>query len=73
MNMNSLSGVTPPYIYHSCSNCKTLWEENFTLGEFTPVKIKSFGRHNVRKHRETNNGEKYTTLDISLYLIVWTK
>ena len=40
--------------------------ERFTLGEFTPVNKKIFGRHNVRKHREIKNCEKYIILDISL-------
>ena len=35
------------------------WEENFTQ-----VNIKSFGRRNVRKHRDTKNGDKYIILYI---------
>ena len=61
MNMNLLAVVTPPYIYHVCSTRKTFWEE-----KFTPVNMICFGHHNVMKHREIKNGEKYITLDISL-------
>ena len=51
-NMDILAVVTPPYIYHGCSNRETFWEENFT-GEvklFSAVNLKYFGHHNVRKH-----------------------
>ena len=58
--------LTPPSIYHSCSTWKTLWEVKFTPGEFTPVNMENCGRHNVRKHGEIKNGEKYITLDLSL-------
>ena len=64
--MKLLSVVTPPYIYHGCSTKKTFWEKKFTLGEFTPVNMKNCVRHNVRKHREIKNGDKYITLDILL-------
>ena len=37
-----------------------------TLGEFTPVKMNNYGCHNVRKHRDIKNAEKFITLDISL-------
>ena len=46
MNMNLLSVVTPPSIYHGCSTQKTFWEEKykgeekFTLGEFSAVNMK---------------------------------
>ena len=30
------------------------------------MNMKTFGRYNVRKHREIINGEKYITLNISL-------
>ena len=66
MNTNILAFVTPPSIYHVCSTQKTFWEEKFTPGEFTPVNMKDCGHRNVNKHREIKNGEKYTTLDISL-------
>ena len=58
MNINLLVVVTPPYIYHGCSTRKTFWEEKFTLGEFTPLKMKNSGHHNVRKQRDINNGDK---------------
>ena len=58
--------VTPPYIYRDCSTRKTFREENFTLGEFTPVNMKICGCHYVSKHREIMNGENYITLDILL-------
>ena len=40
MNMQLLSVVTPPYIYHGRSTWDKFWEENFTLDELTPVKMK---------------------------------
>ena len=40
MNMKLLSVVTPPYIYHGCSNRKAFWEGKFTPGEFTAVNMK---------------------------------
>ena len=40
--------------------------KSFTLVEFTPVNMKNCCCHNVRKHREIKNGEKYITLGISL-------
>ena len=62
--MNFLEVLTPPpAIYHGCSTQKTLWEE-----KFAPVNMTSFGRYNVRKHREIKNGEQYITLDIYLKL-----
>ena len=70
--MNFLAFVTPPSIYHGCSTWKTLWEEkfageeNFTLGEFSAVNMKSFGRCNVSKHREVKGSDNYVTLIISL-------
>ena len=59
--MNILAVVTPLSIYHVCSTRKT-----FREGYFTPVNMKNCGHHNVRKHRDIKNGEKYITLDISL-------
>ena len=38
----------------------------FTLGEFTAVNMKNCGCHNVRKHREIKDSDKYITLEISL-------
>ena len=66
MNTNILAVLTPPPIYHDCSTRKKLWEEMFTLDEFTHVDMKHCGCLNVRKYKETNNGEKYITLDNSL-------
>ena len=43
-----------------------LWEEKFTLGEFSAVNMKHFGCRNVRKHREIKGSEKSVTLEISL-------
>ena len=58
MNMNLPAVLTPPSSYHGCSTQKTFWEENLILGEFTPVNMKNYGRHNVRKHRETKDSDK---------------
>ena len=67
MNMKLLAVVTPPYIHHDCSTCKTFWEEKF-IGEenVLAVNMKNRGRCNVRKHRYIKDSEKYITLDISL-------
>ena len=62
--MKFLVVVTPPSIYHVCSTRKTFWEENSTLGEFTPVNMKNCGRRNVRKYIKIKNGKKYIILDI---------
>ena len=64
--MKLLEVVSPPYIYHGWYTQNTLWEENFTLGEFTTVNMKSFGHPNVRKYRGINDSDKYITLDIPL-------
>ena len=66
MNMNLLAVLTPPSIYHDCYTQKTLWKENFTLGEITAMNMKNCSRHNVRKHREIRGIDKYVTLDILL-------
>ena len=47
-------------MYHGSFTQETFWEE-----KFIPVNMKSFGRCNVRKHRDIKNGEKYIILDIS--------
>ena len=61
MNMKFLEVVTPPPdIYNVSSTRNTFWEENFI-----PVNMTSCGRRNVRKNRETKNGEKYIILEIS--------
>ena len=67
MNMNILSVVTPPSIYHGCSTRKTFWEEKFTGKEnlFLAVDMKNCGRRNVRKHKEIMGSDKYVTLEIS--------
>ena len=61
MNMKLPAVVTPPtYIYHSFSNCKTFWEE-----EFSPVNMTTCGRRNVKKHRDIKNGRQHIILEIS--------
>ena len=64
MDMKLLSVVTPLSIYHGWSTCKTFWEEKFTLGDFTTVNMKNYGRRNVRKRIEIKGSDKYITLDI---------
>ena len=72
MDMKLLAVVTPPYIYHGWSTRKTYWEEiftgeeNFTLGEFSAVNMKHYGRRNVSKHKEIKGSDKYVTLKILL-------
>ena len=66
MNMKLLEVVISSSIYHGFPNRKTLWEEKFTLGEFSAVNMKSFGCRNVRKHREIKGSDNYVTLDMSL-------
>ena len=66
MNMKLLAVVTPPSIYHGCSNWKTFWDEKFTPGEFTAVNMKNCGRRNFRKHIYIKGSDKYVTLDIPL-------
>ena len=70
MNIKLLAVVTPPSIYHGCSNWKTLWEEKFTGEEklFSAVNIDYFGRCNFRKHIDIKGSDKYVTLHISLKL-----
>ena len=65
--MNFLAVVTPPSIYHGCSNQKTFWEENFTGKKdlFLSVNMKNCGRRKVRKHKEIKGSDKIVTLDIS--------
>ena len=66
MNMNLLAVATTTHIYYGCSTWKKFWEENFTLGEFTLMNMKNCGRHNIRKHIEIKDSNKYITLDILL-------
>ena len=65
--MKFLVVVTPPYIYHGYSTCKTVWEENFTGKKylFQFVNIKNCGRRKVRKHKEVKGSDKIVTLNIS--------
>ena len=65
MNTKLTVVVTSLSIYHGCSTWKTFWEENFTLGEFTAVKMRNYGCLNVRKHRYIKGSDKYVTLGIS--------
>ena len=59
--MKFLEVVTPPPdIYHGCSTRNKFLEE-----KFAPVNMKSYGRRNVRRHREIKNGEQYIILEIS--------
>ena len=58
VNMNLLAVVTPPSIYHGCFTWKTLWEEKFTLDEFTALNMKNYGRRNVSKHRQNKGSDK---------------
>ena len=73
--MKLLAVLIPPYIYHGFSTRKNLWEENFkceekfTLGEFTPVNMKNCGGHDVGKHRDIKDSDKYIVLDISLKFV----
>ena len=55
-----LEVVTPQSIYHDLPTQKTFWEE-----KFTPVNMRSCERRNVRKHKETKNGNQYIDLNIS--------
>ena len=68
INMNLLSVVTPPSIYHGFSTRNTFWEEKF-IGEeklFSSMNMKNCGRRNVRENRDIKGSDKYVTLDISL-------
>ena len=42
IKMKFLGVVTPPTIYHGCSNQQKLWED-----KFTPINMKSCGCRNV--------------------------
>ena len=64
MSVNLLVVVTPLSIYHDCSTRKKFWEEKITL-----VNMKNCGGHNVRKHRDIKDGEKYIILYISLKFV----
>ena len=66
--MQLLAVVKPPSIYRGCSTKKKFREEKFPDKEncFLAVNMKTFGRRNVRKHKEIKGGDKYVTLEISL-------
>ena len=64
--MKHLAVVTPPSIYCGCSTQKMFREEKFKLGEFKSVNMKICGSHNVRKHSEIKDSDKYIILYISL-------
>ena len=72
INMNLPAVVTPPSIYHGWSTRKTFWEEKFTgeekftLGEFSALNMKNYGRRNVRKHIDIKGSDKYVTLNTPL-------
>ena len=72
INMNILAVVTPPSIHCGGSTWKTFWEEKFTveekltLGDFSAVNMKNYGRRNVKKHRKLNDSDKYTAWDLPL-------
>ena len=65
--MKFLAVVTPPSIYHGCSNRNTFWEEKFTGKEslFLSVSMKNCFRRKVRKHKVIRGSDKCVTLDIS--------
>ena len=64
--MKFLLVVTPPSIYHGCSNRKTFWEEKFTGKQdlFESVNMKNCGRCKVMKHKEIKGSNKCVTLNI---------
>ena len=72
MNMKLPSVVKQPSIYYGFSTWKTFYgknitdEENFTLGEFTAVNMKSCGHLNVSKNIEIKDSDAYIPLDILL-------
>ena len=65
--MKFLVVVTPPSIYHGCSNWKTFWEEKFTGKKylFQYVNMKNCGRRKVSKQKEIKGSEKIVTLNVS--------
>ena len=65
--MKFLVVVSPPSIYHGCSNRKMFWKENFTGKKylFQFVNMKHFGRRKVRKHKDIKVSDKIATLNIS--------
>ena len=65
--MKFLVVVTPPSIYHGCSNRKTFWEEKFTGKKylFESVNMKNCGRQKVRKNKEIKVSDNIFTLNVS--------
>ena len=65
--MKFLVVVTPPSIYHGCSNRKTFWEEKFTGKKdlIQSVNMKNCGRCKFRKHKEIKGSDKIVTLNVS--------
>ena len=64
MNMKLLEVITWPSIHHGCSSRKTFWEEKFTVGEFSALKMKIWCCRNVGRHREIKDSDKQINLDI---------
>ena len=50
--MSLIAVVTPLSIYDGFSTRKTFLYYMFILGDITPVNMKNYFQHNVRKHRE---------------------
>ena len=69
MNLKLPEVVAPLSIYNCCSTRKTFWEEKFTLGELTPLKIENYSCLNVKKHREIKDSDKFIILCISLKFV----
>ena len=69
--MKLLAVVTSPYIIMVAPNGRysgrksSQWDQ-FTLGEFSDVKMRNWGHCNVMTHREIMVSNSYVTLDISL-------
>ena len=62
--MKFLSVETLP----SAIYCGSSTQNKFCEEKFTPLNMKSCGRHSVGKHREIVNGDQYIFLEISLYI-----
>ena len=59
--------VTPPSIYHGCSNQKMFWEEKLTGKKqylFESMNMRDCSQRNVRKHKEIKGSDKCVTLNI---------
>ena len=68
MNVNLLAVVTPPYIYHGCFNCKTLWEVNPAPVNMKIVVVTTLG--NTGRSRMVRSTSPWTYLWI---LVFWTR